>query len=65
MPVLETPWDFHFIPAAIDIMPGLDSDVCRAKCGRVSNSVGGESAVISTGNPLVDLGSTGCGWPLC
>ena len=49
----------------VDIGPILDSEIDRAKCSRASNSVGGEPAVISTGILMIDLDSTGCGWPLC
>jgi hypothetical protein len=58
-------YDNPLIPARVDMEPVLDSNARRAKCGRVSNSVGGEPAVISAGILLVDLDSTGCGWPLC
>jgi hypothetical protein len=50
---------------------GLDSKADWALKYRQSQmqsrlyTVGGEPAVISARIPLVDLDSTGCGWPLC
>jgi hypothetical protein len=52
-------------PTKVDMGLVFDSNGRRAKCGRVSNPVGGEPAVISTGILLVDLDSTGYGRPLC
>jgi hypothetical protein len=43
----------------------IPQDVARAKCSRASNSVEREPAVIRAGMLLVDLDSTGCGWPSC